>query len=175
MITTCGSPAKASSGVVAVGGGVGVLAVVVGLRRIGVLRVAVPEELIMPNAVFSQSTVKNYTLQDNIYRLGVVVGVSYDSDMNQVMQVLERTASDVTWRLQDPPPTVRLQDFGSSSVDFGVYVSIDDPWQQRALMSELRKDIWFAFKDAGITIAYPQLDVHLDSAITNTVIDSLKK
>lgn len=42
-------------------------------------------------------------------------------------------------------------------------------------MSELRKDIWFAFKDAGITIAYPQLDVHLDSAITNTVIDSLKK
>lgn len=143
--------------------------------RTTITRTLVDEELIMPNSVFSQSTVKNYTLQDNIYRLGVVVGVSYDSDMNRVMQVLERTASDVTWRLPDPPPTVRLQDFGSSSVDFGVYVSIDDPWQQRALMSELRKDIWFAFKDAGITIAYPQLDVHLDSAITETVIDSLKK
>ena len=59
-----------------------------------------------------------FTLQDNLHRLGVVVGVSYDSDMNQVMQVLERTASDVTRRLPDPPPTVRLKDFGSSSVDF---------------------------------------------------------
>jgi small-conductance mechanosensitive channel len=154
----------------------GTLVKVMDMRiRTTVARTLVDEELIMPNSVFSQSTVKNYTLQDNIYRLGVVVGVSYDSDMNQVMQVLERTASDVTWRLPDPPPTVRLQDFGSSSVDFGVYVSIDDPWQQRALMSELRKDIWFAFKDAGITIAYPQLDVHLDSAISETVIESLKK
>jgi potassium efflux system protein len=143
--------------------------------RTTITRTLVDEELIMPNAVFSQATVKNYTLQDNIYRLGVVVGVSYDSDMNQVMQVLEKTASDVPWRLPDPPPTVRLQDFGSSSVDFGVYVSIDDPWQQRVLMSELRKDIWFAFKAAGITIAYPQLDVHLDSTITETVAGNLNK
>lgn len=143
--------------------------------RTTITRTLVDEELIMPNSVFSQSTVKNYTLKDNIYRLGVVVGVSYDSDMNLVMQVLEKTAIDVIWRLPEPPPTVRLQDFGSSSVDFGVYVSIDDPWQQRALMSELRKNIWFAFMDAGITIAYPQLDVHLDSAITETIVDSLKK
>lgn len=143
--------------------------------RTTITRTLVDEELIMPNAVFSQSTVKNYTLQDNLYRLGVVVGVSYDSDMNRVMQVLEKTATDVTWRLPSPPPTVRLLEFGSSSVDFGVYVSIDDPWQQRVLMSELRKDIWFAFKAAGITIAYPQLDVHLDSAITDKVIDTLNK
>jgi small-conductance mechanosensitive channel len=70
---------------------------------------------------------------------------------------------------------VRLQDFGSSSVDFGVYVSIDDPWQQRAFRSELRKDIWFAFKDAGITIAYPQLDVHFDAVNTETINDNLKE
>ncbi len=54
-------------------------------------------------------------------------------------------------------------------------MSIDDPWQQRAFRSELRKDIWFAFKDAGITIAYPQLDVHFDSVNTETIIDNLKK
>ncbi len=129
----------------------------------------------MPNAVFSQSTVKNYTLRDNIYRLGVVVGVSYDSDMDTVTRVLEQTASDVAWRLPEAGPAVRLLEFGSSSADFGVFVSIDDPWQQRVFMSELRKDIWFAFKDAGITIAYPQLDVHLDSSIIETVADTLKK
>ena len=143
--------------------------------RTTIARTLIDEELIMPNAVFSQSTVKNYTLRDNIYRLGVVVGVSYDSDMDMVIKVLEKTASDVTWRLPEPGPAVRLLEFGSSSVDFGVYVSIDDPWQQRVLMSELRKDIWFAFKDAGITIAYPQLDVHFDSSIVETVADTIKK
>lgn len=143
--------------------------------RTTIARTLIDEELIMPNAVFSQSTVKNYTLRDNIYRLGVVVGVSYDSDMDMVIKVLEKTASDVTWRLPEPGPAVRLLEFGSSSVDFGVYVSIDDPWQQRVLMSELRKDIWFAFKEAGITIAYPQLDVHFDSSIVETVADTIKK
>lgn len=143
--------------------------------RTTIARTLIDEELIMPNAVFSQSTVKNYTLRDNIYRLGVVVGVSYNSDMDTVIRVLEKTASAVTWRLREPSPAVRLLDFGSSSVDFGVYVSIDDPWQQRVFMSELRKDIWFAFKDAGITIAYPQLDVHFDTSIVESVNDSIKK
>lgn len=143
--------------------------------RTTIARTLIDEELIMPNAVFSQSTVKNYTLRDNVYRLGVVVGVSYDSDMDMVIRVLEKTASGVTWRLPEPGPAVRLLEFGSSSVDFGVYVSIDDPWQQRVLMSELRKDIWFAFKDAGITIAYPQLDVHFDSSIFETVAGTIKK
>jgi len=137
--------------------------------RTTIARTLIDEELIMPNSVFSQSTVKNYTLRDNTYRLGIVVGVSYDSDMEKVMKVLEKTASDVAWRLPEPGPAVRLQEFGASSVDFGVYVSIDDPWQQRVFMAELRKDIWFAFKDAGITIAYPQLDVHFDSSFVQTI------
>lgn len=131
--------------------------------RTTIARTLVDEELIMPNSVFSQSTVKNYTLRDNTYRLGVTVGVSYDSDMDLVFKVLEDTANAVTWRASEPPAAVRLQEFGNSSVDFGVYVSIDDPWQQRAYMSELRKDIWFAFKKVGISIAYPQLDIHFDS------------
>jgi small-conductance mechanosensitive channel len=143
--------------------------------RTTIARTLVDEELIMPNSKFSQSTVKNYTLHDSIYCLGVVVGVSYDSDMHQVIRVLEKTATELTWRLLEPAPAVILQDFGSSSVDFGVYVSIDDPWQQRAFRSELRKDIWFAFKDSGIMIAYPQLDVHFDSVNTETIIDNLKK
>ena len=143
--------------------------------RTTIARTLVDEELIMPNSKFSQWTVKNYTLQDHNYCLSVVVGVSYDSDMNQVIRVLEKTATEVTWRLPEPAPAVLLQDFGSSSVEFGVYVSIDDPWQQRAFRSELRKDIWFAFKDAGIMIAYPQLDVHFDAVNTETINDNLKE
>lgn len=143
--------------------------------RTTIARTLIDEELIMPNSIFSQSTVKNYTLRDSTYRLGVVVGVSYDSDMDQVIRVLEETAHRVGWRLAEPGPAVRLLDFGSSSVDFGVYVSIDDPWMQRVYMSDLRKDIWFAFKDAGITIAYPQLDVHFDPAVIETVKNRIHK
>ena len=137
--------------------------------RTTIVRTWKEEELIMPNSIFSQSTVKNYTLRDNEFRLGVVVGVSYNSDMKKVMEVLERTAKNLPWRLPQPEPRIMLQDFGSSSVDWGVYVNIDDPWRQRVLMSELRKDIWFALKEANITIAYPQLDLHLDPEVSDAI------
>lgn len=139
--------------------------------RTTVVRTWKEEELIMPNSIFSQSTVKNYTLRDNEFRLGVVVGVTYGSDMKKVIDVLEQTARDIPWRLPDPEPRILMQDFGNSSVDFGVYVSIDNPWMQRIYMSDLRKEIWFAFKDANITIAFPQLDVHLDPPVTEAITD----
>lgn len=143
--------------------------------RTTVVRTWKEEELIMPNSIFSQSTVKNYTLRDNEFRLGVVVGVSYDSDMKKVIEVLEKTAKNVSWRLPEPEPRVLLQEFGNSSVDFGVYLNIDEPWKQRVYMSELRKDIWFAFKEANITIAFPQLDVHLDPPVTEAITNNLRK
>lgn len=143
--------------------------------RTTIARTLVDEELILPNTVFSQSTVKNYTLKDNFYRLGVVVGVSYESDVDHVMRVMEETARKVSWRLPEPEPTVRFQEFGPSSIDFGVYVSIDDPWQQRVYMSDLRRKVWYALKAAGITIAYPQIDVHFDSSTIDSIVESLKQ
>ncbi len=52
--------------------------------------------------------------------------------------------------------------FGSSSVDFTVSVWIDDPWNVAARRSELHTTVWWALKEAGVTIAFPQLDVHFD-------------
>jgi small-conductance mechanosensitive channel len=134
--------------------------------RTTIVRTWREEELIMPNSIFAQSTVKNYTLRDNEFRLGVTVGVEYDSDMKNVIEVLQSTARDVSWRLPQPEPRVLLQDFGDSAVIFGVYVNVDDPWKQRVYMSELRKAIWFAFIEAGITIAFHQVDIHFDPPVT---------
>jgi small-conductance mechanosensitive channel len=142
--------------------------------RTTIVRTWRDEELIMPNSIFSQSTVKNYTLRDNEFRLGIDVGVSYESDMERVINVLEKTAKDIPWRLPAPEPSVLLQDFGDSSVVFGVYVNIDNPWRQRVYMSELRKAVWFALKDAGITIAFHQVDIHFDPPVTE-VISGFKK
>ena len=131
--------------------------------RTTVVRTWREEDLIMPNAIFSQATVKNFTLRDPEFRIQATVGVCYDSDMHKVREVLEATAENVEWRLSKMAPRVLLKEFASSSVDFGVSVGIDDPWNQNFFLSELRTEIWFALKDAGITIAYPQLDLHLDS------------
>lgn len=134
--------------------------------RTTIVRTWKEEELIMPNSILAQSAVKNYTMRDNEFRLGVNVGVAYESDMKKVISVLEETARNMPWRLPAPEPRVLLQDFGDSSVIFGVYLNVDDPWQQRVYMSDLRIAIWFAFKEANITIAFHQVDIHFDPPVT---------
>jgi small-conductance mechanosensitive channel len=142
--------------------------------RTTIVRTWREEELIMPNSVFAQATVKNYTMRDNEFRLGVEVGVAYESDMKKVIEVLEATARDLSWRQPEPEPRVLLQDFGDSAVVYGVYVNVDDPWRQRVYMSELRKAIWFAFIEANITIAFNQVDIHFDPPVTEA-FTGLKK
>ncbi len=129
--------------------------------RATIVRTLDDEDLVIPNSVLVQGSVKNFTFRDELYRLRVMVGVSYDSDMRQVREVLEATARD-TERSHQREPVVLLSDFGSSSVDFEVSVWTEDPWKSRTGRSQLREAIWWALKDAGITIAYPQLDVHFD-------------
>ena len=133
--------------------------------RATVARTQYDEELIIPNSVLVQSTVKNLTHHDRIYRIPVTVGVAYSSDMRRVEETLGVAAAGLPWRLQDRPPRVLLTDFGASSVDWEVSVWMDDPWDARMRASALRMALWLALKDAGITIAYPQLDVHLDAAV----------
>ena len=120
------------------------------------------EELIVPNSVLVQSTVKNYTLRDNLYRLRVPVGVVYGSDMRRVREVLERTAREFEDRVPGREPMVLLTGFGTSSVDWEVSVWTDRPWRALIIRSELHQAVWRALRDAGVTIAFPQLDVHFD-------------
>lgn len=120
------------------------------------------EDLIVPNSVLAQSTVKNYTLEDSVYRLRTLVGVSYGADMKLVRSTLEDVASSVTWRLPDREPQIVMSEFGDNAVVFDVAVWMDDPWGSRLAVSALNEAIWFAFAEHGITIAFPQLDVHFD-------------
>jgi small-conductance mechanosensitive channel len=123
------------------------------------------EELILPNTLLAQSTVKNYTLHDSILRLRTVVGVSYGSDMKQVKQVLLEAAAGVPARLQSRDPVALMAEFGSSSVNWDVSIWIQDPWTTQATRSALNEAIWWALQDAGITIAFPQMDVHFDPPV----------
>jgi potassium-dependent mechanosensitive channel len=136
--------------------------------RATVARTRDEEDLIVPNSVLVQNTVTNYTLRDRNYRIRTVVGVTYSSDLDQVMRVLEQVAVGLEWRQPTFDPRVLLVEFGSSSINFEVNVWIADPWISRRRMSELNMEIWRAFRAESIVIAFPQLDVHFDPPLTES-------
>jgi small-conductance mechanosensitive channel len=137
--------------------------------RVTVARTLDDEDIIIPNSVLASSSVKNFTFRERTYRIRVQVGVSYDSDLRLVRKVLETAAAEVKWRVSEKRPRVQLLAFGSSSVDYDISVWIDDPWQAAARRSSLREAIWWALKDNGIVIAYPQVDVHFDARAISAV------
>ena len=133
--------------------------------RATVVRSRDEEELIVPNSLLVRSTVKNYTLADRYYRLRARVGVTYGSDLGEVRRVLEETATAVPFRIKEREPRILLWGFGSSSVDYDVSIWIEDPWHAQDARSKFQERIWKAFKEAGIVIAFPQLDLHLDRRV----------
>ena len=140
--------------------------------RATVARTLDEEDLIVPNSVLVQSTVKNYTLEDDSYRVRARVGVSYRSDVQQVRETLLKAAEELEGRSQRFAPVVLLLEFGDSSVVFETSVWIADPWKAQRARSSLHFAIWHALKREGITIAFPQLDLHLDPGVATT--DSAK-
>jgi potassium efflux system protein len=133
--------------------------------RATVARTRDEEEIIIPNSTLVQSSVTNYTLGDHIYRIRAKVGVAYGSDMDQVLEVLDKAGKSVERRIQDRDPITLLLEFGNSSVDFEVSIWAVDPWGARVTRSALNMAIWRHLKEAGITIAFPQLDVHFDDLL----------
>jgi small-conductance mechanosensitive channel len=142
--------------------------VMMGIRTTAV-RTQDEEELIVPNSVLVQGPIKHFSLGDPLYRLRAVVGVVYGANMDQVQQTLTQVAMDFPARAADRDPAVILLDFGASSVDWEVSVWIMDPWNRRPLTGELRKSIWDALKREKISIAFPQVDVHFDPPVMESL------
>jgi len=140
----------------------GMIVRVVEMRaRSTVARTLDEEELIIPNSLLVQSTVKNHTLRDTFYRVRARVGVSYSSDVDRVTSILLETGKAFERRHRHRDPVVLLQEFGDSSVVFELSVWIENPWFASPIRSDLNFKIWHALKKGGITIAFPQLDVHM--------------
>lgn len=137
--------------------------------RSTVARTRDDEDLIIPNATLVQSTVKNLTLLDTSIRVRAPVGVHYESDMHQVLAVLQEASESVAERSPNREPVVLLTGFGSSSVDFEASIWIDDPWLGPQIRSTLLLAIWDALKANDIVIAYPQMDLHLDPPVESAL------
>ncbi|MCA9736092.1 MAG: mechanosensitive ion channel [Gemmatimonadota bacterium] len=130
--------------------------------RSTIVRTLDEEEIIIPNAQLVQSSVKNYTLRDPLYRLRTQVGVSYSSDVDQVFKVLMDAATTIPNQDTKRTPVVLFTEFGDSALNFDVSIWVRDPWLTRRTRSELNHSIWRHLKEAGIVVAFPQLDIHFD-------------
>jgi small-conductance mechanosensitive channel len=139
--------------------------------RSSIARTRDGEDLVIPNSVLIQTTVTNYTLRDQAFRIRAQVGVTYRSDMRQVRATLEGVAELVNrkWAVPDSKPQVIMTGFGNSSVDWEVAIWMNNPWELRPALSDLHEEIWRALQERGIVIAFPQVDVHFDPAVTKGI------
>lgn len=122
------------------------------------------KELLVPNKEFITSRLLNWSLSDQITRLTVSVGVAYGTDVQTAMSLLAAAAAENTQVLKDPPPFVTFEGFGDNALTLLLrcYVgSLDD---RLPTLSKLHEAINRKLNEAGIVIAFPQRDVHLDTS-----------
>ncbi len=98
-------------------------------------------------------------------RYDIKVGVAYGSPTREVFHILEQVVDEHGLILKDPKPVILLEDFADDALLFGIYywIEIHERLDIRTIASNLRHRIDRLFRDAGISIAFPQRDVHLDT------------
>ncbi len=115
--------------------------------------------VIVPNNKIISDIITNINAKDT-RRIDLVVGISYTDDMVQTKGVLERLAKEDSRVLTDPETTVAVAELADSSVNlvFRPWVKTADYW---AVRFDLTENIKNALDEAGISIPFPQQDVHL--------------
>jgi small-conductance mechanosensitive channel len=121
--------------------------------------------IIVPNSDFISGHVVNYSYGDKRIRIEVEVGVSYNSDLDLVLEILKSIALEHKDVLKTPEPIVILNNFGDSSWDMILRCWIPDPYRHPIIKSEIRCEIVRKFRKHGIEIPFPQRDLHLRSPL----------
>ena len=119
------------------------------------------QSVIIPNATLITDPVINWMHLDKSCRLDLAVGVDYGTDMELLRSTLLGVAKAHRGVLKHPPAVVHFAGFGDSSLDFELRVFLRDVRQRITTSSELRFAILEALRNAGITIPFPQRDVHV--------------
>ena len=128
--------------------------------------------IVVPNSEFIEQRVTNLTLNDRTVRISLPVGVSYDSDPEQVRDILINVGTAHPDVQREPRPNVIFAGFGDSSLDFELRVwTSKRVTRPRRIASELYFEVFKAFKQEGIEIPFPQRDLHLRSVSSGISVD----
>jgi len=119
-------------------------------------------ETLIPNENLITTEVINWSYSDPQVRLKLPVQISYGDDPQLAMEILLQAAQASARVIKDPAPAARLMGFGDSGIDLELRVWIRDPQQGVAnVRSDVNLAIWKGFKEAGITIPFPQQDLYV--------------
>jgi len=121
------------------------------------------KELLVPNKEFITGRLLNWSLSDQITRIIIPVGIAYGSDVDQAMALITEAARENSHVLADPPPFTGFEVFGDNSLNLNLRCFIDSIEYRLSTISELHQAINRKLNAAGIVIAYPQRDLHLDT------------
>lgn len=134
----------------------------IGLRA-STIRTYEGAEVIVPNASLISGQVINWTLSDRRRRIDIPVGVAYGSDPEQVQKILVEAVAGHAACLDDPPPKALFRDFGDSALNFELRFWTPDAEKRLETYSEVAISVNAALKAAGISIPFPQRDLHLQT------------
>ena len=118
--------------------------------------------LIIPNHKYLTNTLFNWTENGTILRGSVSVGVSYDSDVEKVKEILLDIANSHPHLIKNPPPKVIFKNFGDSALDFTLVFTYNNGFRVNLMESDIRFLVHKKFKENNIEIPFPQAVVHLE-------------
>jgi len=118
------------------------------------------KEVIVPNGSVIGNNIVNYSARPT-RRVDMVFGIGYGDDIKKAKELLEQIVAADTRVLAEPAPVVALGELADSSVNFLVrpWVNAEDYW---SVLWDTTETVKLKFDEAGISIPYPQMDVHLD-------------
>jgi potassium-dependent mechanosensitive channel len=117
--------------------------------------------VIVPNSNLMTGVVKNWVRNNTTGRIIVPVGVSYDTDPNQVREILLACAKTHDLVMEHPEPYVNFAGFGDSSLDFELRAYVSNIDKALSVRSHMRFEIFRCLKKANIEIPFPQRDLNL--------------
>lgn len=117
--------------------------------------------LIIPNHLYLTNSLFNWTQNGITTRESVQIGVAYGSDVQLVKKLLLQAAISHPGVLKLPEPVVLFTDFGDSALIFKIVFTLDDSFNVRFPQSDIRFEIDRLFRENGITIPFPQRDIHI--------------
>lgn len=117
------------------------------------------KRVIIPNSQVTGGSIVNYTAE-GMLRVDMVFGISYSDNIDKAKGIIERVLTDHSLILKDPPYKVAVSELGNSSVNFVArpYVNPGDYW---TVYFEVTEQVKKEFDAQGITIPFPQRDVHM--------------
>ena len=119
-------------------------------------------ETLIPNENLITTEVINWSYSDQQIRLKLPVQISYADDPEAAMAILVKAAEASARVIKDPPPAARLMGFGDNGIDLELRVWIRDPQRGVAnVRSDVNLAIWKGFREAGISIPFPQQDLYV--------------